>query len=168
MFQSDRLKGAATFLALLFMWGFCSAGSEADFPVGIAFVKEMAYIPEVDGWEKAKPGQFSVDSQKAGAAWDTLSIWVQKQCAPQTVRGLSCWATKLMAGYKRTPPLKKVSFIPIRIRPDQNKLVFEATADTLPSHEKTITRYLKLYLLYDISTGEIVRVTITIRGDRRE
>lgn len=144
----------------------CSGG--AVFPASIAFVKEMAYIPEVDGWEQCKPAESAADSQAVFRQWDTLYRWVQKQYTPATVRALSGWARKQMVAYKRAPKLKGLQFVPIRTRRDQKKLVFEAVADSLPVHDKTVTRYLKIFLLYDSGESKIVKVTITIRGELSE
>ena len=145
-----------------------ACSGDAVFPASIAFVKEMAYIPEVDGWEQCKPAEFAADSQTLLRQWDTLYRWVQKQYSPATVRALSGWAQKQMAAYKRTPGLKGLPFVPIRVRQDQKKLVFEAVAGSLPVHDKTVTRYLKIFLLYDSGESKIVKVTITIRGELSE
>jgi hypothetical protein len=128
----------------------------------------MAYIPEVDGWEQCTLTDFAADSQKAAAQWDTLCGWVRKQYTPATIRGLSCWAKKQMAVYKRTPSLKGLTFTPIRCRRDQKKLVLQAVVDSLPVHDRSVTRYLKLYLLYDTGESTIIKVTITIRGELLE
>ena len=115
-----------------------------------------------------KPAEFAADSQTLLRQWDTLYRWVQKQYSPATVRALSGWAQKQMAAYKRTPGLKGLPFVPIRVRQDQKKLVFEAVAGSLPVHDKTVTRYLKIFLLYDSGESKIVKVTITIRGELSE
>jgi hypothetical protein len=160
-------------IALLCTGFFFVDGCSGDevYPASIAFVNEMAYIPEVDGWEKCKPTEqaaFAEDSQEVRRQWDTLYRWVQKQYTAATVRALSGWAQKQMAAYTRTPGLKGLLFVPIRARQDQKKLVFEAAADSLPVHDKTVTRYLKIYLLYDSGERKIVKVTITIRGELSE
>lgn len=140
----------------------------ALFPAGIAYAWEMAYIPEVDGWERCAEGQFAEDSLKAAVAWERLHAWVRKQYSPSTVRALSGWAKKQMLSYKCTPVLKGIPLVPVRVRQDQRKLVFEAVADSLPVHQANVKRYLKLYVLYDMASGTIVSVTITIRGDLLE
>jgi hypothetical protein len=145
-----------------------SCSGNPVFPASIAFVKEMAYLPEVDGWEKCRPGGFAADSQAVIRQWDTLYRWVQKQYTPATIRALSGWAQKQMAAYTRTPGLKGLPFVPIRCRQDQKKVVFEAVAGSLPVHDKTVTRYLKIYLLFDSGESKIVKVTITIRGELSE
>ena len=158
---------AFLYIALVFSLT-CSSGAGTDFPISIAYVQEMAYIPEVDGWEQCKPAEFAADSQTVLRQWDTLYRWVQKQYTPATVRALSGWAQKQMAAYKRTPKLKRLQFVPLRTRRDQKKLVFEAVADSLPVHDKTVTRYLKIFLLYDTGESRITKVTITIRGELSE
>jgi hypothetical protein len=164
-----RIAAAIAFSGIaLFFSLTCSTGAGTDYPVSIACVKEMAYIPEVDGWEQCAPAGFAADSQKAAAQWDTLCGWVRKQCTPATIRGLSCWAKKQMADYIRTPSLKGLAFTPIRCRQDQKKLVLQAIVDSLPVHDRSVTRYLKLYLLYDTGESAITQVTITIRGELSE
>jgi hypothetical protein len=163
------MKRTAPAIALLCVSLSCSSESGGiDFPVSIAYVREMAYIPEVDGWERCAPAAYAADSQKAAAAWDTLHAWVRKQYTPATIRGLSGWAKKQMASYTRTPTLEAITFTPLRCRRDQKKLVLEAVVDSLPSHDRSVTRYLKFYLLYDSGESRITRVTITIRGELLE
>ena len=43
-------------------------------------------------------------------------------------------------------------------------LLLESTLDTLPTHSSVVTRWLKLYLLYDVPSKSIVRVTVTNPG----
>jgi hypothetical protein len=163
------MKRIAPAIALLCLSLTCSSGSGGTvIPVSIAYVREMAYIPEVDGWEHCAHSGFASDSQKAAAQWDTLCEWVRKQYTPATIYGLSGWAKDQMADYIRTPPLKGIPFTPVRFRQDQKKLVLEAVVDSLPSHDRSVTRYLKLYLLYDTGENTITRVTITIRGELSE
>jgi hypothetical protein len=155
---------------ILLFYGCSLAGScwREEFPVGLSFAYEMAYIPEVDGWNKCPPGGFAVDSNKAAAAWDSLYSWVEKCCDNEAVKGLSRWAKKQTASYKRTRSFKGLIFSPVRERSDQKKLVLRAVADILPTHSPVVGRCLILYLLYDRDIGSILSVTITIRGERRE
>jgi hypothetical protein len=46
--------------------------------------------------------------------------------------------------------------------------VFKSIADTLPSHSSAVSRCLTMFLLYDTSSGQITRITVTIRGERKE
>jgi hypothetical protein len=138
------------------------------YPVNISYVKEMSYIPEVDGWEKCSAADYAADSQKVAAQWDSIRVWVRQQYTAATVRALSGWAKKQMAAYKKTPQLKGLKFSAVRARPDHKKVVFQAVADTLPTHSPTVTRYLKIFLMYDSAEGRIVGVTLTIRGELLE
>jgi hypothetical protein len=38
------------------------------------------------------------------------------------------------------------------------------TIDALPTHSPLVTRWLKVYLFYDLYARSIARITITIRG----
>ena len=137
-------------------------------PVGFCVAREMDYIPEVDDWPSCKPDAFADEAARAIADWTQKQPWVQKQLRPALVRALSQWARKEMAGYASAPSLAKVTFKPIRHHERSRKLVLEGTADTLPSHSKLVTRWLKVFLLCDKSGGRVLRVTITIRGQLLE
>jgi hypothetical protein len=145
-------------------WACGPSGGKASYPAGISFMREMAYIPHVDGWQQCQPGRYAADSQVAAAAWDTLHPWVQKQYSAATLRALSGWAKKEMAAYKRVPKLKGLTFVPVRELAEHKKVTFEAVVEKLPAHQANVTRYHLIYLLYDTATREVVSVTVTIRG----
>ena len=52
--------------------------------------------------------------------------------------------------------------------PQKEKLVLEGTNGTLPTHSPLLTRWLKVYLVVDFRSKAILRVIITIRGNRQE
>ncbi len=72
-----------------------------------------------------------------------------------------------MKSNQKVPSLAKVAWKPAG-DDKQGRLVLEGTADTLPSHHRLVTRWLKVYLVYDEKTREAVRVIVTIRGERLE
>ena len=73
-----------------------------------------------------------------------------------------------MEGYKRVPNLDSIALRPVGTDAQRGKLVLEGTLETLPTHSPLVTRWLKVFLLYDVPTKSLTRVTITIRGERLE
>jgi hypothetical protein len=146
----------------------CAKKPAPGFPVDIAFVREMSFIPEADTWVRCPDGGFAKDSIAVATAWDTLYPVISSHISPQTLKDLSNWAKDRMADYKTIPPLHHLRFAPYRMDSIYKKIVFQATADSLPTHEQTVTRLLKLFLTYDRIDHRIQRVTITIRGEAGE
>ena len=166
--KNDKLMA----YSLLFIIAIVSANPDSCaismFPVGISFMPEMAYIPEVDDWNKASGTISHADSPKTMRSWDAVKSFADKQCTDAVVCGLSRWARGLMAAYKRSSSFDKYNPVLFRTSPDHKKLVFKSIVDTLPSHSSAVSRYLTLFLLYDTSSGQITRITITIRVERKE
>ena len=69
-----------------------------------------------------------------------------------------------MEEYSAVPALTDVALQPIGVDKKGGKLVLEGTVDTLPSHHPIVTRWLKVYVVYDIPGRKISHVTFTIRG----
>ena len=138
------------------------------FPIALCLVPEMSYIPEVDDWEFCAADKFPEHTASARTDWKGRVRWATKHVTPELARSLSRWARPQMAKYTTIPPLEKTELKLVRQHPRGNKLVFEATVDTLPSHAPLVTRWLKIYLLYDTSSRSILRMTVTIRGQRLE
>ena len=144
------------------------AVAEEAVPVGFCIVPEMQYIPEVNGWTACKADAFPEQAAKAAESWKKAMPWVNAQVTPELARKLSRWAKEQMKQYTKVSPLDKVTFKPVRHDERQRKLVLEGTVDTLPSHAAIVTRWLKLYLLCDLHAGDVLRVTVTIRGEMLE
>jgi hypothetical protein len=146
----------------------CAKKSVPDFPVDIAYVREMSCIPEVDTWNRCPESGFSKDSIAVAAVWDTLRSKILPFISPQTVKNLSNRAPEQMTGYTKTPDLMRLCFSPCRFDANCKKILFQATVDTLPSLDPIVTRYLKLYLMYDPINQKVQRATFTIRGEVKE
>jgi hypothetical protein len=159
---------AIAMAGLLFIPSLCAKKPAPGFPVDIAFVREMSFIPEADTWVRCPDGGFAQDSIAVAAAWDALYPVISSHISPQTLKGLSNWAKDRMADYKTIPSLHHLRFAPYRMDSIYKKIVFQTTADSLPTHEPAVTRLLKLYLTYDRIEHRIQRVTITIRGEAVE
>ena len=78
------------------------------------------------------------------------------------------WTKPQMEGYSTVPALADVALQPIGLDQERGKLVLEGTIDTLPSHHRLVTRWLKVYVVYDIPGRKIAHATFTIRGQRLE
>jgi len=144
-----------------------SNGDEA-FPLALCMVPEMSYIPEVDDWEFCAADKLPEHMATVRKDWKGRITWATKHITPELARSLSRWARPQMGKYKTVPPLEKAELKLVRQHPRGNKLVYEATVDTLPSHAPLVTRWLKVYLLYDTGSKSILRMTVTIRGQRLE
>jgi hypothetical protein len=163
--------------ATLAAWGCVVAGggekgaspAKAKEPVPLHLLPEMERNPDIDGGRRCRPDQFPKEKAAALADWQKKKRdWVAKQVTPEVVRKLSRWARKEMEQYKAVPPLTKVDFKPVRHREADRRLLLEGTLDTLPTHSPLVTRWLKVFLLYDKTTKSIIRVTVTIRGQLLE
>ena len=141
---------------------------DESFPIALCVVPEMSYIPEVDDWESCPADKFAEHTISAKTDWKGRVRWATKHVTPELARSLSRWARPQMAKYKTIPPLDRTELKLVRRHPRGNKLDYEATMDTLPSHAPLVTRWLKVYLLYDTGSKSILRMTVTIRGQRLE
>jgi hypothetical protein len=138
------------------------------------FHPEMSYSVGPDGWIMRNKWtddqitQAAKGQQEAQALWQKLAPRYAKWVTPEKVRELSRWAQNQMAGYRSVPPLEKTVLEPTGLSPEGRLLVLEGTIDTLPSHHRLVTRWLKVYVHYDLSAKKIVRVVFTIRGQLEE
>lgn len=143
------------------------APTAGDLPIGLCLVPEMGYIPEVDSWQRdVAPHADHV--RLVRRQWQKQAVSLQKHLTPRLARRLSRWARKEMAAYAKVPRLGDVELKPVRANPQHRKGVYEGTIDTLPTHSRVVTRWLKVYVLYDETNRTILRTTITIRGERLE
>ena len=164
-----QIAGAALAAAAVWLGGCALLGGRPPAPtVPVAMVPEMEPIPGFDGGEACKPEEFAADAAKAVAEWAAQRRAIARLLTAAKVRELSGWAKKQMEGYKRVPPLDKLVFQPKAVHKDAKRLVLEATVDTLPTHSKLVTRWLKVYLLFDQGKQALVQVAVTIRGELQE
>lgn len=142
--------------------------ADVEYPLALCVVPEMNYVPELDSWSACRPDAFAEHLPQVRSDWKTHRRWVAKRLAPELVRSLSRWAQPQMEAYRSVPSLEDLDWKPVAVHEPHGKLVLEATVDTLPVHAPLVTRWLKLYLLYDVRGKSLLRVTITIRGARFE
>lgn len=146
------------------------AGSQDD----VSFVPEMEALPGMDAarhaheWSDAEKARFAEDVRRANAEWKKRAAAVAGRVTPERARSLSRWAQTQMEDYKSVPSLEKVVLEPVGTDADQTRLVLEGTIDTLPTHHALVTRWLKVYVAYDLRNRAISEVTITIRGQLLE
>ena len=155
-------------LLLILFTASAMAADHTAFPMGLCLIPEMDFIPEVDGWTPCKPDEYQNQIQRVTSAWKERSDWVQKRLTPDVVKELSRWGKLQMQKYRTVPDLAAVKLVAITVDNKHHKVVYSGTIETLPSHSPVVTRWLKLYLLCDEQSGEILRVTITIRGEAQE
>lgn len=139
----------------------------------LALVPEMASVMELD----ALRGQPALADQEAGklggavsraaAAWKGRGAQFRPIATPELARALSRWSLAQMKDYQAVPPAENAGLKPLGIAGD-GCVVLEGTIDTLPTHHTLVTRWLKVYLLYDDRSREIRHATLTIRGERLE
>lgn len=164
-----RLPGALALAALAAAGCARLTAIEAPAPaIPVALVPEMEPIPGFDGGTPCKPGEFADDTAKALADWAAKRPGIAPLITASKARELSRWAKKQMEQYKRVPPLGSVAFAPRALHREAHQLVLEGTVDTLPTHSPLVTRWLKVYLLYDQEKQAIVRAAVTIRGELLE
>ncbi len=137
-------------------------------PNGVCFVREMDFIPEIDTWPACTTKVSEDLTQEMLAAWSKKLPEIEKLVTPELARSLSQWAQKQMKGYDSIPSLSKLTFKPVREYNNLNKIVYEATVDTLPTHINIVTRWLVIYVLWDIHSDSVIRTTVTIRGEKLE
>jgi hypothetical protein len=146
-----------------------SAGNEE-----VSFVPEMEPLPDMDvadsayRWNDTEKARFSDDIRRAVAEWKTRIPRLRDRVTPEQVRSLSRWAKPQMEDYKSVPSLDDIKLQPVGTDAKRERLVLEGTIDTLPTHSPLVTRWLKVFLLYDLHTKSISRITVTIRGERLE
>ena len=147
---------------------YASDDIHTKYPIGICIIPELEYITEIDDWSIQNRKIDSYDSLKAITSLKKYIPWAQNFIAPELVRSISRYAHKEMASYIDKPSLDSISFSLSRISGDGFKILLEGTADTLPSHSNIVTRWLKVYFVYNIPTNSIIRIIITIRGQLLE
>ena len=136
-----------------------------QYPISICYVREMEYIPELNGWQACSKDDYAKEVKNALLEWEKVRPWVEKRVTPKKAKALSQWAIKEMEKYTKVSPLSKVKFIPVRFNEDHRMIVLEGTIDTLPAHSPIVTRWLKIFLIYDTINKQIIRATITIKGE---
>jgi len=110
-------------------------------PVPIELKPEMAGIAELDDWQPCAAEDLpeQPDWQAAiKAHWDELRPWLQRRVTAAAVRRL---------------------FTPVRRDPAGRHVLYEATLDTLPTHHHLVTRWLKVYLIFDSQSKSVQKVT---------
>jgi hypothetical protein len=140
----------------------------------LSFVPEMEPLPGMDvpenasRWSDSEKARFDDPIRHATARWKEQISEIKDQLTPERVRSLSRWAKAQMDGYTTVPDLDKLVLRPQGADADRQWLLLEGTLDTLPTHSPLVTRWLKVYLMYDLPGKSLSRIAITIRGQRLE
>ncbi|MBN1983661.1 MAG: hypothetical protein JW795_19150 [Chitinivibrionales bacterium] len=134
-------------------------------PLSISFIREMEFIPYLDTWQPCSTSrELERFADRVLQDWKTKRQFVRGMLSPTVARSLSLWGRVAMKKYKKVGSIDTLTFKPIRCNPEKNKVLFEATIDTLPSHSPIVVRWFRLYLLYDSVTESVNEAIITIRG----
>lgn len=142
------------------------AEPEAALPE-IRFVPEMERVSGLD-WPRVEVGNYAEDRQRMLAAWPEISGAVRRKLTAAEVIRLSKWARPQMQGYVGVPALDRPDLQLQAASAGEKQLIFEATLQVLPTHSPLVTRWLKLFVIYDRSRRMISQVIITIRGEIQE
>lgn len=136
-------------------------------PAWLHLLPEMEKIAAADGWAFSREDMKESQSKRFLADFTAKYPTVRQSLTPEAVRKLSRWAKKEMETYDAVtfPEAGKIFWQPIRRDAAGKKILLETTLDTLPTHSPLVTRWLKLFAIYDISTEEISVITVTIRGE---
>ncbi len=148
--------------------GTSDPSAEPEYPIALGVVPEMAAVPGLDEWETCQPDEFPEHAAAVAKDWEKRHAFVARHLTPELVRGLSRWSRKQMANYVKMPSIEKLVWKPVARNAGKTKLAYEATVETLPSHSPIVTRWLKLFLVYDMRTRSITGVEVTIRGEAQE
>ena len=148
------------------------AGSQRG-PI-LSFVPEMEPLPGIDvpefaaRWTEADKAAFDEPIRLATAGWKEQIPAVKAQLTPERVRTLSRRAKLQMEDCATVSDLDKTVLKPLGTDADRQQILLEGTLDTLPSHAPLVTRWLKVYVVYDLPSRSLSRIVITIRGQRLE
>ena len=143
-------------------------GSGSSSNIEIQMVPEMEHIPSIQPIETLSETLYQKESKRCHVLWYGEYEYAEKHITPEKVQSLSRWAQEQMKGYRSVPSLSNVTFKLIGKSSRENALVFENTLDTLPSHHPLVTRWLKIFLLYNKERNRITQIIVTIRGERLE
>lgn len=144
---------------------------DTKYPMAICFVPEMQYIPEIDSWNP-NDNEIQVNNEQKDALladWAKKRQWCSEQIDPTMVKALSRWGVESMTTYDKVAAFAdNMSFTAVSEYKEHCKIVFLGVIEELPSHSPIVQRNLILYLLYDSRSKEIIRATVTIRGEASE
>jgi hypothetical protein len=139
-----------------------------DLPLGVCLVHEMGYIPELESWKSAGMDKAGAHTIHVTKAWKELAPSLEPIITAKLAQRLSRWAAEPMETYTQVPPIGEIGWEPVRTDAGGRRILFEGTLDTLPTHSPIVTRWLRVYVLYDSARETILRTTVTIRGEAHE
>ncbi len=144
------------------------SGPPTDAGLPLSLVPEMERIPEIDACDAVSPNHYLPETARCLDLWQRQRHGLEARITPSVVQSLSRWATAQMQSYRSVPPLSRAAFQCLGMNRNSHRLVYESVLDTLPTHQVLVTRWLKLFLIYDRERAQISQVIVTIRGQRLE
>jgi hypothetical protein len=136
-------------------------------PPWLALVPEMMPIEGVRFGTMPSEDTIAQQVKDARTDLEKKRPEIEKHVTPEVVVSLSRWAKSQMQGYHKVTSLAKVIWKPVG-SDEKGRLVLEGTVDTLPTHSPLVTRWLKVFLIFDEKKREVARVIVTIRGELLE
>ena len=146
----------------------CPMGEQSNFPIGLCVIPEMEYIPELDDWSSYDDKKDILNISEILALIKMKYPFLKKELTPDLIKSISRYAKKEMNTYQTIPPLDTIKFLPKKVSSDGFKIVFEGIVDTLPSHSPIVTRWLKVFIVYNRATHSVIKAIITVRGELLE
>ena len=131
------------------------------------FLAEMERIPELE-WPSDSTLARPQDLSRVTEDWAKCFRSLEEKLTAEMVIGLSRWAKAQMQTYAEVPRLAHPDFHFVAVSPSGQEAIFEATLEVLPSHSPLVTRWLKLFLIYDRVNSRLSTVIDTIRGELQE
>lgn len=146
------------------------AAGESAQPAWLQTLPEMEKLAATDDWAYSPQPLSETQKQQFSADFAKKYPEIRGFLTPAHIRDLSRWAKDEMKTYDSIPfpDADKLVWQPVRRDAAGTKILLETTLDTLPTHSPLVTRWLKLFAIFDTVTGKISVIAVTIRGELLE
>jgi|GEM_PF-1376537 len=134
-------------------------------------VPEMKNFDELDTSRKIEPSELKLATElllNLNIAWGEISPRILPKITPGLAQSLSRWAHEEMKNFRFRSAIDELDFQARGWTKEDGRLIFESTISELPTHHPLVTRWLKLFLIFDPDEKEIHRIILTIRGQLLE
>ena len=169
MASKHRIILRVCLCGLVFLGAIPQSGAAPETaPPDIRWVPEMERVAELQDWKPLAAKDYVQERQGMLEDWKEVREAVQRKLTAAQVITLSRWAQTQMQNYSKIPALDPPDFQVRTAGEGKKRLLFEATLQTLPTHSPLVTRWLKLFVVYDVDQHAISQIIITIRGERQE
>ena len=128
----------------------------------------MDVAERADRWTQPDKARFGPRNPPGGRGMENAIAAAQGPNHAGTRPRPVALAKPQMEVYRSVPSFERIELRPVGTDAKRKRLVLEGTIDTLPSHSPLVTRWLKVFVLYDLEAKSIARITVTIRGELLE